>query len=87
MTAQAIFDFSGKTYLAERDGERLSKQLKRVRDFVIDGEWHTLAEIAKAAESPEASVSARLRDLRNKHGFRVETKYIRRGLHAYRVTK
>ena len=39
-----LWDFDGETYETERDGERLAGQLGRVRDALLDREWHTLAE-------------------------------------------
>lgn len=74
--------FDGETYNADVDGARLFRQLSRVRTFMRSGEWRTLAEISAAVGSPEASVSARLRDLRKEKfgGYLVERR--RRGLAA-----
>lgn len=60
--------FGGKTFDEAQDGPRLSRQLDRVREFMRDGQWHTLREIASAAMCSEASASARFRDL-SKPGF------------------
>lgn len=89
--------FSGGTFVAAFDEARLGGQMLRVWAFVRDGEWHTLAEIAWAARKPgrarsepEASVSARLRDLRNKYGFDVQHRRKgdpKDGLFEYRVVK
>lgn len=57
-------DRHGQTYAREFDFERLNAQQRRVFDVVADTEWRTLAQIAQATGDPEASVSARLRDLR-----------------------
>jgi hypothetical protein len=46
---------------------RLRKQLYRVKFYLRDGAWHTLAEIAKACGISETSASARLRDFRKIH--------------------
>lgn len=75
----------GATFVEARDGKRLAKQKTAVRDVMLDGEWRTLGLIAQITGAPEASVSARLRDLR-KAGYLVERKYVARGLHQYRVT-
>lgn len=75
----------GATFVEARDGKRLAKQQQTVRDVMLDGEWRTLGLIAQITGAPEASVSARLRDLR-KAGYLVERKYVARGLHQYRVT-
>jgi hypothetical protein len=87
---QPTFDFSGKTYKADRDGERLSAQLRRVFDVMIDGNWRTLKEIGDAAQCPEASASARLRDCRKANfnlGVKVEREFVSRGLHRYRMVR
>lgn len=85
MTAQP--DFGGSTFDEQRDGARLRTQLSRVRDFMSDGEWRTLAEIAGAAHGSEAAVSARLRDLRRpKHGGHVILrKFKQLGLWQYQM--
>jgi hypothetical protein len=46
------------------DVPRLGKQLQAVFALMSDGAWHTLAEIAAVTGAPEASASARLRDMR-----------------------
>ena len=76
--------FGGETYSEPRDGQRLKAQLGRVRRLMADSRWRTLSEIAEATGDPEASVSARLRDLR-KLGYTVEREYVARGLWRYRV--
>lgn len=76
------------TYDPVLDGERLKKQLGRVKALMLDGEWRGLAEIAVATGAPEASASARLRDLR-RHGLTVERQRVPggRGLHRYRILR
>ena len=80
-------DFDGATYDPERDGERLHKQLKAVRVALSDHEWHTLYALSIITGAPEASVSARLRDLRKaKNGSHtVERRYAGDGLWEYRL--
>lgn len=60
----AMPDFDGETYERALDHDRLGAQMLRVAHVMKDGKWHTLAEVAKVTEDPEASVSARIRDLR-----------------------
>lgn len=81
--------FGGSTFNPARDGERLGRQLDRVRECMSDGQWRTLAEISAATGAPEASVSARLRDLRKPHngGYVVDEEFVERGLHRYRVSR
>lgn len=57
-------EFNGSDYNSAFDKERLTGQIRRVFDLMIDGRWRTLSEIAKSTDDPEASVSAQLRHLR-----------------------
>jgi len=82
--------FDGITYDDERDGGRLHWQLNEIRRLTLErAEWWTLAELSNWTGYPQASVSARLRDLRKAKfgGYNVERKYVERGLWAYRVTR
>lgn len=56
--------FGGETYDPVYDKERLKIQLGRVFLTVLDRQWWTLHELSRVTGAPEASVSARLRDLR-----------------------
>ena len=80
-------DRDGETFDRASDGRRLDGQAGDVFRLMRDGKWRTLAEIASATGHPEASVSARLRDLRKPHlgGCTVLRQYIDKGLWAYRV--
>lgn len=82
-----IATFDGDTYDPERDGVRLTTQMGRVIDVMRDGKWRTLKELADAAAASEASVSARLRDLRKpRFGEQdVEREYVADGVWRYRV--
>ncbi len=51
------------------DFRKMAKQLKAVYGVMKDGRWRTLAEIAFHAGAPEASVSARIRDLERLNGI------------------
>lgn len=57
-------DFDGATYDPAKDKARLNRQLQIVFDCMKDGKFRTLREIATLTKEPEASISARLRDLR-----------------------
>ena len=89
MTTPTLFD--GITICDERDNGRLDAQLQGVKRFMLlyPGRWWTLHEIHKFTGYPEASVSARLRDLRKAKfgGYSVERRYVERGVWAYRVTR
>ena len=54
----------GRTYDAAQDHARLNAQTLRVWTVLQAGAWWTLAELSAQTGDPEASVSARLRDLR-----------------------
>jgi len=79
--------FDGETYEPDQDHTRLKGQLWNVFQLMSDGQWRTLSEIAESAGGSEASVSARLRDLRkDKYGAReVERKRVNGGLYTYRL--
>lgn len=56
--------FNGSDYVKEFDQDRLTGQLKRVYELMIDGRWRTLSEIEATTGDPQASISAQLRFLR-----------------------
>jgi hypothetical protein len=64
--------------LTPEDTPRLATQLEAVRDFMTDGRFHTLTEIAAAAKCTTQSASARIRDLRKSRfgGHKVERRRI-----------
>ena len=79
--------------LTAKDQRRLGTLMDRVATLVADSKWRTLAEIAQAAKGSEASVSARLRDLR-KEKFqaiygksRVDRRRRSEGVWEYRVVR
>lgn len=80
------FTARGETFDPERDGARLGGLYARCRDYVLSHEWVTLRELSDACGGSESSVSARLRDMRAR-GLYVETKYVSKGLWAYKVTR
>jgi len=71
--------FDGETYDPALDEDRLTRLLGRVWALMIDGRWRTLAEIQRAAGGTEASVSARLRDLRKDRFGAYKVRRRRRG--------
>ncbi len=79
--------FDGKTYDVEHDHARLKGQLSRVFNIMEDGNYRTLAEISFIVGGSEASISARLRDLRkSKYGSRIiERERVTGGLYRYRM--
>ena len=85
MTVLPLFD--GRTYEPKRDGARLGEQMQAVKALMSDGAWRTLGEIAAATGHPEASVSARLRDLRKPRwgSHTIDREYVGSGLWRYRM--
>lgn len=79
--------FDGDTYERAQDLKRLSSQLDRAREVMRSGRWYTLAHLAGLTGGSEASVSARLRDLRKaKFGaWTVERRRVEGGLYEYRL--
>ena len=79
--------FDGETYEPEIDQKRLTGQLLRVYTLMSDGHWRTLAQIAKEAQGSEASVSARLRDLRKERfgRYRIDKRRVVGGLWEYKM--
>jgi len=77
----------GETYNAEFDYDRLNRQMKRVWSVMADEKWHTLYEIGRITSEPEASISARIRDLRKAKfgGHIVERRYLGDGTWEYRL--
>lgn len=81
--------FHGETFEPVLDQERLSRQWERIYHVMCDHSWRTLSELCKETGDPEASASARLRDLR-KMGYTVERRRRpgfdeRRGIFEYRL--
>ena len=80
-------DREGVTFDRKRDLSRLNDQMRAVFLLMQDGQWRPLFAIAHHTGHPEASVSARLRDLRKPRygGFTVERRYIANGVFHYRL--
>lgn len=80
--------FHGDVYDETRDKSRLSKQLIRVRDAMLDGKWRTFSQISEITGDPEPSISAQLRHLRKPEfgGYDVDKRKLPSGLWEYRVT-
>lgn len=78
---------SDSTYVEARDGMRIARQRRLVHGVMADGQWHTLQGLAEGLRYPEASVSARIRDLRKAKfgGHTVERRYMGSGLWEYRL--
>lgn len=79
--------FDGATFEPSRDGERLTSQLIRVKELMLDGQWRSLPQIAAVVGGSEAGVSARLRDLRKPRNgaYTVNRRHVAEGLHEYQV--
>lgn len=67
--------FDGSTFDPDLGARRLGTQLELVRDYIVGyGSWLSLHELEQATATPQASISARLRDLRKAKfgGYLVE---------------
>ena len=84
----SIFDGEADTEGISKD-PRLQKQLVRVYSALTDGAWQTLAEVGFKSDAPEASVSARIRDLRKDRfgGFTINHRHVGDGIHQYMLEK
>lgn len=82
-------DFDGETYDPALDHERLTRQLGRVWAVLNRGGWWTLEQLGAAVRAPEASVSARLRDLRKPKfgGYQIERERGESGQWRYRMVR
>jgi hypothetical protein len=67
------------------DTRQWGAQLRAVYEVMKDGRWRTLAEIAFHAKAPEASVSARIRDLARKGFSHVKRKAKEGKLYEYQL--
>lgn len=79
--------FDGATYEPERDRGRLNAQLARVKAAMAGAGPLTLRQISERTGDPEASVSARTRDLKKARfgGHTVRRTYVERGLFTYEL--
>ncbi len=81
--------FDGATYSPVLDHIRLTGQLQRVFNIMKDGHWRSLRMLSMLADCPEASASARLRDLRKEKfgAFQVDRKRFpeEKGLFLYKL--
>jgi hypothetical protein len=79
----------GATFDETRDTDRLNAQARRVFTAMADGQWHTLADLETRLGDPQASISARLRDLRKPRfgSHIVEREYAGAGLWRYRMPR
>lgn len=76
----------GATFEEARDGERLAAQGRRVLAYCLRMDCElTLSDIAAATCDPEASISARLRDIR-RAGFNVDARPLNNGQWVYYVS-
>ena len=64
MNTQMDLTFNGSDYVPELDQQRLSGQILRIRELMIDGKYRTLSEIEQITNDPQSSISAQLRNLR-----------------------
>jgi len=79
----------GVTYEPPKDHQRLNAQTLRVFQAMRRGGWWTLRQLSDETGAPEASVSARMRDLRKPQfggHFIVRARVGDSGLFKYQLT-
>lgn len=88
MTAQPSL-FDGETYDPALDEDRLASLLGRVWAAMAKGGWWTLTRLRDQCGGSEASVSARIRDLRKRRfgSHFVERRRVVGGLWEYRLLR
>ena len=85
MPTVSLFDvrppMDGETFDPQQDGPRLHRQLATVKAQMAGGRWYSLAELERLTGYPQASISARLRDLRKSRfgGYTVERQRLKDG--------
>jgi len=82
--------FNGSDYIPKLDHVRLTTQMDKIRNLMIDGKFRTLGEIELATGYPQASISAQLRNLRkSKFGDHTMNKQRRKlaGLFEYQILR
>jgi hypothetical protein len=81
--------FDGETFDPTQDFDRLKTQFDKVKHLMTTphGRWWTIPELVQLVGGSEASISARIRDLRKKKfgAFDVERHRRSGGLWEYRV--
>jgi hypothetical protein len=79
--------FSGETYNHSRDAARLRAQYDAVFKIMRDGCWRTLQQLESLVGAPQASISARLRDMRKERfgAHTVHRRYLARGQYEYQL--
>ena len=73
--------------LEESDHVRLTGQLADVLAVLEDHQWHSLTDVSRRSGAPEASASARIRDLRKPKfgGYVINRRHLGNGLYEYQL--
>lgn len=81
----------GQTFITIQDSKRLGEQCQRVHDAFKAhlGIWLTLSQLSDLTGDPEASISARYRQLKTEFGFPMERDRLKegRGTYIYRMVR
>lgn len=87
-TGTAVMERTKDQFADPDEALRLGAQAASVYNLMLDGQWRSLRDISTATGFPEASISARLRDLRKPEfgGCQVERKNLGGGLWEYRLS-
>lgn len=61
------------------------KDIEVIKNILLDYQWHTLEELNRRSGIPEATISARIREL--KRIFNIEKRQIKNGKWEYRIAR
>ena len=64
--------------------ESIHRSRPKVKDIMSDGNWHTLEEMSNLCRISQASVSARIRELKH-YGMEYDRQLLTKGTYKYRV--
>ena len=72
-----LVEFDSGITLTVAEHVSLGKQLKRVLEFMLDGSWHSVAEVSDKLGIQPTSADAQIRNLRKKKHGRFTVEYQR----------
>lgn len=80
-------DFQGDDYVATRDRDRLTSQIKKIYLHMRDEQWRSLKDISNELDIPHSSVSAQLRNLRKESfgSHKIHRKHLQGGFYLYKL--
>lgn len=81
-------DFDGETYEPALDKARLTAQYSRVFETMANGLFYTLKQLEELTKAPQASISARIRDMRKERfgSHTITRRRVEGGTYEYKLT-